>query len=120
MKPTINYSDFEKLDLRVGKIMKVEEIEGADKLYKITINAGKELGERTICAGIKSHYSKKDLLKKKIVFVANLAPRMLRGVESQGMILAAGDEKEVFVISPEKDIEEGINRVIQWTEKNCK
>ncbi|MBI2043898.1 methionine--tRNA ligase, partial [Candidatus Pacearchaeota archaeon] len=68
MKQTINYSDFEKLDLRVGKIMKVEDIEGADKLYKLTVSLG-ELGERTICAGIKAHYTKKDLLKKKIIVI---------------------------------------------------
>lgn len=107
MKPTINYSDFEKLDLRVGKIMKVEEIEGADKLYKLTINAGKEFGERTICAGIKEHYTKKDLLKKKVIVIANLAPRMLKGIESQGMLLAAGDDEKIVLLSPEKDIEEG-------------
>lgn len=105
-KPTITYSDFEKLDLRVGKIMKVEDIEGADKLYKLTVSIG-ELGEKTICAGIKTYYTKKDLLKKKIVVIVNLESRMLKGIESQGMLLAASDDEKIVLLSPEKDIEEG-------------
>ena len=105
----IQFEDFAKVDLRVAKIVKVEEIENADKLWKLTLDLGKELGKRTVCAGIKKHYSKEDLKGKKIIVVANLAPRMLRGIESQGMILAAvnKEETEVVLISPEKDIEVG-------------
>ncbi len=105
---TISYDDFAKADLRVGKITKVEDIEGADKLYKLSVDLGKEIGKRTICAGIKKHYSKDELKNKKIVVVANLAPRMLRGIESQGMLLAASEgDNKVILISPEKDIEAG-------------
>ena len=89
---TIQYEDFEKLDLRVAEILKVEEIEGADKLYKLTISVG-ELGERTICAGIKQFYTKKELQNKKIIIIANLEPRKLRGIESQGMLLAASNKE---------------------------
>ena len=105
----IQFEDFAKVDLRVAKIVKVEEIENADKLWKLTLDLGKELGKRTVCAGIKKYYSKEDLKGKKIIVVANLAPRMLRGIESQGMILAAvnKEETEVVLISPEKDIEVG-------------
>ena len=109
MKPQIDFSEWEKVDLRVGKIMKVEEIEGADKLYKLTVDLGKELGKRIVCAGIKKYYSKDELKNKKIIVVANLQPRMLRGIESQGMILASvnKEETQVVLISPEKEMEVG-------------
>ena len=87
----------------------VEEIEGADKLWKLTLDVGEEIGERIVCAGIKKHYSKEELEGKKLIVFVNLAPRKMRGVESQGMILAAvsADEKEVVFLSPEKDIDVG-------------
>ena len=109
MQNIISYDDFAKVDLRVGKIIKVEEIEGADKLYKLTVDLGKELGKRTVCAGIKKYYSKDELKNKKIIVVANLQPRMLRGIESQGMILASvnKEETQVVLISPEKEMEVG-------------
>ena len=105
----IEFKDWEKIELRVGQIIKVEDIDGADKLYKLKVNLGKELGERTVCAGLKKSYTKDQLKSKKIIFFTNLAPRMMRGIESQGMILAAvnDDESKVILISPEKDIEIG-------------
>ena len=101
MKPTINYEDFEKLDLRVAEIKQAEEIEGADKLYKLTLDDGTE-EPRTLCAGIKQHYSTEDLKGKKIIIIANIEPRKLRGIESQGMLLAASndDHSEVSLIKP--------------------
>jgi len=107
MDETINFSDWEKLDLRVGKILEVENIEGADKLYKLTVDTGSE--NRTVCAGLKNHYTKKELKGKKIILFTNLAPRKLKGIESQGMVLAAvsKDESEVILLSPERDIEAG-------------
>jgi methionyl-tRNA synthetase len=104
---SIEFSDFEKLDLKVAEIQNAEDIEGADKLYKLTISLGDEI--RTICAGIKQFYSKDELKGKKIIVVANLKPRMLKGIESKGMLLAAGSkEKNVCVlIVPDKDIEVG-------------
>ncbi len=103
----VNFSDWEKLDLRVGKILEIEDIEGADKLYKLTVDIGDE--KRTVCAGIKKYYSKKELKGKKIILFTNLAPRKLKGIESQGMILAAVNEEEdkVILLAPEKDIEVG-------------
>ncbi len=94
---TIGFSEFEKLDLRVAQIKKAEDIEGADKLYKLSINVG-ELGERVICAGIKQFYKKEQLKNKKIVIIANLEPRVMRGIESKGMLLAAGHEKGKCVL----------------------
>jgi len=105
----VEFSDWTKIDLRVAEIKEVEDIEGADKLYKITLNVGSEIGERIICSGLKEFYSKEELVGKKIIYFSNLQPRKMRGIESQGMLLAAvtydGDnEKEVILISPEKDI----------------
>lgn len=104
----VEYSDWEKLDIRVAEIKEVENIEGADKLYKLVLNVG-ELGERIICAGIKQYYSKDELKGKKIIYFANLAPRKLRGIESQGMLLAAStkDYSKVHLLQPDKDIEVG-------------
>ena len=103
----VSFSDWEKIDLRVGQIVKVEDIEGADKLYKLTIDLG-EIGKRIVCAGLKQHYDKNDLLDKRIILFVNLTPRKMKGIESQGMILAADDDKgNVVLISPEDEIELG-------------
>ena len=109
MKETIQFSEFEKLDLKVAEIKKAEEIEGADKLYKLTLDlAGKQ---RTICAGIKEHYTADELKGKKIVIIANLEPRKMRGIESQGMLLAASNEdhSKVILLTPDKDIDSGVS-----------
>ena len=98
----IDFEHFAKLDLRVAQIMEVEEIVGADKLYKIYLDAGKDLGKRIVCAGLKQYYSKEDLIGLKVVYLANLKPRKLRGVESQGMLFAAftGDDSIVNLLNP--------------------
>lgn len=103
----IKYSDFEKLDLKVGTIEEIEDIEGADKLYKLSVNTGDKT--RTILAGIKPYYSKKELKNKQIVVICNLEPRKLRGFVSEGMLLAASnnDKSSVVLISPEKKIDSG-------------
>ncbi len=107
MKDEISYEDFEKLDIRTAKILKAEEIEGADKLYKLTLDVG-DLGQRVVCAGVKQFYSMKDLKGKKVIYLANLKPRMLKGIESKGMILAASNEghSEIILLSADK-AEEG-------------
>ena len=106
MKSEITYVDFAKLDLRVAKIITAEEIEGADKLLKITLDVGEEIGERTVAAGIKEWYSTEDLVGKTVVYLANLEPRKLRGVVSQGMIVAAGSET-VALLKPESEVKVG-------------
>ena len=93
----IEYLDFDtfmKTELRVGKILSVEDHPNADKLYVVHLDDGSESG-RTICAGIKAYYSAEDLVNKSVVFVANLKPRPLRGVVSEGMMLAADDGNDV-------------------------
>ncbi|MDP3880990.1 MAG: hypothetical protein Q8Q32_02320 [bacterium] len=78
-KGKISYDDFVKSDLRVAKIISAEDIEDADKLYKLMLDDGSEEG-RTICAGIKEFYSKEELIGKNIIIIANLEPRKIRGV----------------------------------------
>uniref|UniRef100_A0A7C4YFI8 Methionine--tRNA ligase n=1 Tax=candidate division WOR-3 bacterium TaxID=2052148 RepID=A0A7C4YFI8_UNCW3 len=101
----ISIEDFKKLELKIGKIINVEDIEGANKLYKIEVEIGDE--RRTLVAGIKEHYKKEELIGKLIVVVANLEPAKIRGVESQGMLLAASDGEKISIISPDKDIKTG-------------
>src|SRR3989338_207861 len=103
----IDFKDWEKIDLRVGKIEKIEDIEGADKLYKLTVNIGKE--SKTVCAGLKKYYSKDQLKNKTCILFVNLKPKPMKGTISEGMILAATseDESKVILIQPEKDIEIG-------------
>ena len=101
----LDISDFAKIDLRVAKIMSAEKVEGADKLLKLKVDLGDE--EKQIVAGIALKYSAEELEGKKIIVVANLKPAKLRGVESQGMLLAASTEDDVVIVSPEKDIPVG-------------
>lgn len=102
----IFYNDFAKLDLRVAQIKAVEDIEGADRLYKLLIDIGEE---RTIVAGVKAFYSKEELVGKKIAVLANLEPRTLKGVESRGMLLAASldDKSALGLLVLDKDLPVG-------------
>lgn len=86
-----SFEDFKKIDLRVGKILECAPVEGADKLYKLAVDLGSE--RRTIVSGIAEWYSAEQLVGRKIVVVANLEPKTVRGVASQGMLLAAEDGK---------------------------
>jgi methionyl-tRNA synthetase len=106
---TIEFSDWDKIHLRVAEIIEVEDIEGADKLYRLTLDVGEEIGKRTICAGLKAYYTKKELKNKKIILFFNLKPRLMKGIVSEGMLLAASsnNHEKVVLISPEKDIENG-------------
>lgn len=106
---TIEFDEWKKLDLRVAEILEAEEIEGADKLYKIEIDLGKELSKRTLVAGIKPYYKKKELIGKKCIVFTNLEPRTIRGIESKGMILAACNEghTEVRMLKTKSDTSSG-------------
>lgn len=105
-KGEIQYDDFGKLDLRVAEVMTAERVEGADKLLKLSVSLGAE--QRIIVSGIAEHYTPESLVGRKIVVLANLAPRKLRGVESQGMLLATTTaEGKVIVLSPEQDAPAG-------------
>jgi methionyl-tRNA synthetase len=100
-KPMIQFDDFEKLDLRVAEIKAAEKVEKADKLLKLLIALGDET--RTVVSGIAAHYSPEEVVGRKVLFLANLAPRKIRGIESQGMILMAEDAHgSLSFLSPEK------------------
>jgi methionyl-tRNA synthetase len=92
--------DFKKLELKVAQIKEVNDHPNADRLYVITLDVGEKT--KQVVAGIKASYLKEDLVGKLVVLVDNLDPAVLRGVESQGMILAASDEEGITIVSPEK------------------
>ena len=103
----IDFEDFMKVEMRTGRIVSVEDHPNADKLFVITIDEGSG-STRTVCAGLKGHYEPSELEGLNVVFVANLEPRKLRGVMSEGMILAADDgEGGVRVLTTEGDILSG-------------
>jgi methionyl-tRNA synthetase len=92
---TVSFEEFQKLDLRVGRIVTAEPVPKANKLLKLTVDIGQE--QRTVVAGIAQSYSPEALVGKSILLVANLAPRTLRGVESQGMVLAAESGGQIIL-----------------------
>ena len=100
---TIDYLD--KIQLKVAKVIEAEKLEGSDKLLKLKVSLGNE--ERQIVAGLQKYYAPEELLNKNVVIVANLKPAKLRGVESQGMVLAAGEDEIVRVLTVDGDIEAG-------------
>lgn len=105
-KEKIPIQDFAKLDLRVGKILEVDDHPNADKLYVLKVDLGEEY-PRTIVAGLKPYYKKSDLINKKAIFIANLQPSKIRGIESNGMILAASSNDKAIFLTPESDAEVG-------------
>ena len=105
-KSEIQYDDFAKLDIRVGTVVAAEMVPETDKLIKCTIDFG-DFGIRTIVSGIAEWKKPEELLGKQLPYVVNLAPRMLRGVESQGMLLAASDDAGVALLHPERPLQSG-------------
>jgi methionyl-tRNA synthetase len=101
-KSEIQYTDFDKLELRTGIILSAEKVAKADKLLKLEVDMGTE--KRIIVSGIALHFKPEDIISKQVVVVANLAPRKMKGIESNGMILMAEDDKGrlIFVAPDEK------------------
>lgn len=107
LKELITYDDFSKMDIRTGTVLEAERIPKADKLLKLKVDLGFE--QRTIVSGIAEHFQPEEVVGKKVVVLANLAPRMLRGVESQGMILMAeGLDGKLGLIATEEDFGPGL------------
>lgn len=98
----ITIDDFRKAELRIGTVRSAERVEGSEKLLKLRVDIGSE--ERQIIAGIGKHYEPDTLVGRQIVIVANLEPRTLMGLESQGMLLAAGDGETISILVPEKPV----------------
>jgi methionine--tRNA ligase beta chain len=106
MAEEITFADFQKIDLRIGKILEATVVPESKKLIKIIVDFGTE--KRQAVAGLLKYYKPEELVGKKCVFLLNLQRRMLAGIESQCMILAAEDETgNISVLQPEKDITEG-------------
>lgn len=101
----ITLEDFKKLELKVAEIKEVNDHPRADKLYLIKLDLGDKI--KQVVAGIKTSYSKDELIGKQVVVVDNLEPAVLRGVKSEGMILAVGDESGIAIISPQRRVKLG-------------
>jgi len=108
LKSEIVYDDFDKLDLRIGTIITAEKVQKADKLLKLEVNLGFE--KRTIVSGIAQHFLPEELINKQVIVVANLAPRKMRGIESQGMILTAEEPGgKLILVNPDSLAQNGSN-----------
>ncbi|MBN2578445.1 MAG: hypothetical protein JXB10_05590 [Pirellulales bacterium] len=105
MKPTIAYDDFAKLDLRIATVLSARPHPNADKLMLLQVRFGEE--EKQIIAGIRPHYQPEELAGRQVVVLVNLEEAMLRGEESHGMLLAAGDPQGVVLIRPDRECEPG-------------
>ncbi|MDE3145291.1 MAG: methionine--tRNA ligase [Bacteroidota bacterium] len=106
LKSEIQFDDFAKIDLRVGTIVAAEKVEKADKLLKLSVDLGFET--RTIVSGIALHFKPEDIVGKQVTVVVNLAPRKMRGIESNGMILMAEDKsRKLHFINPDTKVDEG-------------
>ena len=101
----ISIDEFRRIELKVATIKKAEPHPNADKLLVLQIDLGSE--ERQIVAGIRGHYAPEELIGKQVVVVANLETARLRGLESQGMLLAASDGERIVILTPEKEIHPG-------------
>ena len=114
---TILFEDFRKIDIRIGKILTAERVEGSDKLLKLEVDFGPKEAEdpsassgpdiRQVIAGIAQFYAPEALIGKECPFAYNLAPRVLKGLESQGMILCPSDANGPVLMHPNKEIEPG-------------
>ncbi len=101
----VGIEDFQKLDIRLAKVLSAEKVEGSRKLIKLRVSLGNE--ERTLVAGIAEHYTPEELVGKKILVLANLKPKKIFGIESQGMVLALSDGERLSLIVPDRDMPEG-------------
>jgi methionine--tRNA ligase beta chain len=106
MNTMVSFEDFKKLDLRVAKILSADKIENTERLLRLVIDLGDE--KRQIVSGIARDYSPENLVGREIIVVANLEPRVFKGVESQGMLLAAHDsEGKAVLLLPDKEVTPG-------------
>jgi methionyl-tRNA synthetase len=102
----ITIDDFAKVEIKVGTVLSADIVDGADKLYVLKVDLGEDV-PRQILSGIREFKQQEDLLHKQFPFVTNLAPRMLRGFESQGMILAGSDDTGLALFNPSHTLKNG-------------
>ena len=103
----ITFEEFKKIEIRIGKILTCEKVENADKLLKLEVDFGPEVGKRQILPGIAEWYKPEDLIDKKLPFVVNLEPRKIRGLESAGMLFAVDGVDKPVLLLPSEDVVEG-------------
>jgi len=108
----ISFDDFQKLDIKIGTILEAEKVEGADKLLKLKVDLGDPAGtgqveQRILVAGIAETYNAEKIIGKQIPILINLEPKKLRGIESQGMILAVDIDGKATLIHPDKQVPNG-------------
>ncbi|MFC1594255.1 methionine--tRNA ligase subunit beta [Candidatus Omnitrophota bacterium] len=103
----VSFEEFKKLELKVAIIKAVDNHPNADKLYVVTIDVGGQ--EKTLVAGIRPYYTPEQLVGRNVVVVNNLEPAQIRGVTSEGMLLAASDEQGIAILSPDRKVETGSN-----------
>ena len=101
----LSFDDFKKVELKTAKILEAEEIPGADRIWKLSIEVGAE--KKQIVAGIKQFYTREALIGRSVIVVNNLAPSVIRGVESQGMLLAAKDGTSLSILTVDKELPSG-------------
>ncbi|MGI5828401.1 MAG: methionine--tRNA ligase subunit beta [Patescibacteria group bacterium] len=106
IKDTITFPDFAKLDIRVGTIEVAERVENSERLVRFEVDLGKEIGKRQIIAGIALQYEAENLLGKQVTVLVNLESKKMMGLESRGMLLAAGEDK-IALLKPDKTIANG-------------
>ncbi|HOY61021.1 MAG TPA: hypothetical protein PK045_00780 [Candidatus Woesebacteria bacterium] len=105
----ITYDDFAKVEFRVGEIIEAKNVEKSEKLIRLIVNFGEELGQKIVYSGIRQWYSPADLLNKKTIFIINMIPKKIMGEESEAMIFGAEDEEknEMSILILEKDLPAG-------------
>lgn len=103
----ITIDDFEKVDIRMGKVIAADRVEGSEKLIRYDVNFGEELGTRQILSGIAKWYTPEDLVGKTLPFIVNLEPRSMMGLESQGMLVATDAGDAAVLLLPEKQVPAG-------------
>ncbi|HPR99841.1 MAG TPA: hypothetical protein PLU63_03465 [Candidatus Woesebacteria bacterium] len=105
----ITYDDFAKVEFRVGEIIEAKNVEKSEKLIRLIVNFGEELGQKIVYSGVRQWYSPADLLNKKTIFIVNMIPKKIMGEESEAMIFGAEDEEknEMSILILEKDLPVG-------------
>lgn len=104
MSGKVKFEDFQKMDMRVGRVLSAEKLPGSDKLLKLTVDVGER--QITLAAGIAQHYAAESLAGRSVIVLVNLEPRTIRGIESQGMLLVA-DAAQMALLAADKDVPAG-------------
>lgn len=102
----ITIDDFAKLEFKIGTVIEAEEVDGSDKLLKLIVDFGEE-NHRQVLSGIRMHYKPEHVKSRQFIFVTNLEPRQMMGLESQAMIMAADASEEIVLLVPEKSVPPG-------------